>query len=145
MKTFSAIILTLCILTSVFSGCKKDDSATPEKNSVTAKINGVSFSSDTVICVVGSGSMSFTSVSGEEKIILYIPETATVGNHPLNYTTYNILYFDKLGAIYSSQGGSIRISKNDAAGKTIEGTFAETMYNGAANKTMTDGVFKIKY
>lgn len=145
MKMFSAIILTLGILTTVFTGCKKDDSVTSDKNYVSAKIDGIEFTADTVTCISGSGTLSFTSARGLEKIILYVPENTTVGNHPINFTTYNILYFDQSGAIYNSQGGSIRISKYDAAGKEIEGSFTQTMYNGMANKTLTDGVFKIKF
>lgn len=144
MKMFSTIILTLVILTTAFTGCKKDDPA-PESNFVSAKIDGVNFVSDTVICLSGSGSLTFTSICGEEKIILTIPENTTVGNHTINYSTYNIMYFDKVGTIYNAQGGSIRVGKYDAAGKAIEGTFTMTMYNGMANKTLTDGVFKVKY
>jgi len=145
MKILSTIVLCLGIVAMTATSCKKDDTTTSDENVVSAKIDGVNFTADTIFAIVAGGSMSITSAKGAEKIILYIPATATTGSHPINFSTYNIMYFDNTGAIYNSQGGTITISRYDAAGKSIEGSFTQTMYNGAANKTLTEGVFKVKY
>jgi hypothetical protein len=146
MKKLSHILLlTLALSTVILSSCKKDEAEGPYVSSVSAKIKGVAFSSDSIANEGSANLLTISSVKGKEKIILYMPVDAPEGNHALDFTNYNIMYFDKNGIIYMSKGGYINITKHDIPGKIIEGTFAQTMFNGGPDVAMTDGVFHINY
>lgn len=139
-------ILAILSVVVIFNSCKKEDLIT--NASMTAKIDGVSWSSITRVTVEKNGYflITGTSVSGE------IIEVTVFGNTASTYTLDPNQAAATCGAVYKpdatstdstfvSKSGKVILSKVDTKNNLISGTFNFVVTNLDLSKNITDGVF----
>lgn len=144
----------LCFLAlTLAASCKKDDNNGGNNNNnnnggaaMTCKINGSSWSTNmpaSYILIGGRHQLGFSrSENGKYENFIIDLDNITPNTYSLSGTTDNTVTFAVMATtdIYTSQSGSVKITKYDAGSKRIEGDFSAEL-QGTTNKSITDGHF----
>lgn len=147
-----------------FSACKKKDTTTTTpgtpstySNSFSYKKNGTTVNVTSITkSVVSIGSITYIALSGNASnasLNLWITKNTGTGTFPLEFVGSNyVAQFSTTSpmSMYNSvDNGTIVITKHDASGKIIEGSFQGTLYDDVAFPTdsvmITNGTFKVNY
>lgn len=147
-------ILVLITITSINSSCKKDSNGSPVipgiTNSMSAKINGIDWSSIVRSASINGNmlSVSSTSITGESIQVTITPDNsnanlATNVSYTLSLTTfYKKTVTASTDDAYFAVSGTAKLSQLDLTNKLISGTFSfnATSIN-LGNASITAGEF----
>ncbi len=150
MKTI--FLLGLSILCAVvFTGCSSDDNGTDNNNnsngSVTAKVNGTSWSATTVQAtwtsnVLGIGGAQI--IGGENQQINISGMVAATGTYQLNGFSGVIATYGKGSGTsvepFAAQSGTLKVDELSSSG--AKGTFSFQTNGGPS---ITEGTFDVKF
>lgn len=149
----SVFLLTVVLILVTFSQCKKDSEGNPIipgiTNSMTAKVNGVLWTSVVRTCTKSNNTVILTGTSADGKIIeLHITpsgtETLTTNvNYSLSLTSfYKTSINTATDDIYFAVTGTAKLSELDLTNKLISGTFSfSASSTNLGLLSITDGEF----
>ncbi|OFX17577.1 MAG: hypothetical protein A2033_04550 [Bacteroidetes bacterium GWA2_31_9] len=148
-------ILILSIISLTFMSCKKDDPITPQdiitNASMTAKIDGATWSSFTRVTVQKSGMFSIIGTSSEGQVIDVTVKGITVGDYNFSVTMDSASA--QCGSIYKpsvnnndstfiSKSGQVKITSIDTEKKLVSGSFNFIVTKLDIDKIITEGKFQ---
>jgi hypothetical protein len=130
----------------VFTGCKKDSNNQPAENSITAKVDGASWSATSVAGTLSTDDFTLTGTNNTGTVNLTVSDFAGEGIYSISFSTVAV-YSNAATPIESwpSTGvnGGGRIEVTSLQGRRIAGTFNFASNNGSSTKTITEGVFDV--
>ena len=149
IKTLFGILF----LTLVMISCSKNDDGGGGSGdgSMTAKVDGASFTADLAVqATLSGGVLAFGGTGSNGQITIAIPGYSSPGTFNIGTTAATATYATTSGTItgYTASmvigSGSITIS--ELSGGYVKGSFSFTAFSsgGATSKTITDGQFNIK-
>lgn len=150
IKTLLSVLAFSLVLTS----CSKDDDggAASGNGSMTAKVDGTSYSASLAVQATLSGTtlvFGGTGSAGQITIALNnytAPGTFAINGSSMVVATFAITTSPFTAWVASMVGGSGSVTVSEVAGGYVKGSFNFTGINtgGAANKVITEGQFNIK-
>ncbi len=113
-------------------------------NSLSATVDGSAYVATFISVQTNSGNIGISGMSGSKNILLWIPETFTIGSHTLStYGTYMAQYTPGSSTLYSSSSGTINITSYNSATGEIKGTFNFVGTYNSATVNITNGQFDV--
>lgn len=159
MKKFIKYFIILLAISTIYSGCKKDDDEDQASDYVKAKIDGVLWESESISSIIYSEDMpdsqgehfiSFNGNKGNSMILLSMPDTGGVNTYDLmDYEAYYTITYlpSNTGAqIYIPKSGTFSITEQTS--DRLSGTFQFTGEDDVGSEPdiqITEGQFSLKY
>ncbi|RLD26374.1 MAG: hypothetical protein DRI54_02995 [Bacteroidetes bacterium] len=90
--------------------------------------------------------ISAMNPANSSSFFLTVPANASVGNHPIDFVNYNIIYTpNATDPSFIATSGSINITQHDQVNNHIEATFNFEGMSGISTKSFTDGELSVDY
>ena len=152
-KYYRLIMVIFAISLTTLLSCKKEEKKTEEpiyESQLAAKIGNENYTASFRSGTINGEYILVTGFTAQSILSLWITGNAVAGSTItlVESGIESISWSVNNTSLYTSESGTINISKHDKTNKIIEGTFNATLhlFEDEDNKIqLTNGIFKIKY